>query len=403
MADSRTRTVPQGADERPSARLAAHGLLLMRIVNPVPNADDLPGHRRFPAVSVGYLEGLALRIRSLALDGRGDDARGRHLASLYALEWAYRNGLFAYRPSRDPGHWLLLLLDVAGARAGLAPTDRVQMSADALFARLCEIDLRHIVRHTRAVVLEHVARRLGLSVQFAEPLLARMSVAAVLNLLGVGPADAARAEKHPQGRQVRKVLRARVDAGWERRLGAFEPVVERDPGVLLAALPISFGLSLRTVQSAMLRVGEDLAHVPFAVYYALLTDARRGGRVWRPPDRYVEGGCYDRATFDLAVGHALDAVRSRKRRYRRSSALSELGMSALFPATVARLDAWLERYPFAPFRLDAGQSAAGQVDWYLWAQTEMESIEALHARLVAAFAAAAGRNGEHAAADLAGG
>ena len=375
----------------------------MRIVKHIPSVDAPPGHRRFPAVAAGSLEGFAVRVRSLAIDGRGDDARGRHLASLYALEWAYGNGLFAYRPSRDPGHWLLLLLDVAGARAGLPPSDRVQMSADALFARLSEIDLRHTVTHTRAVVLEHVARRLGLPVQLAEPLLARMSVAAVLNLLGVGPASAARAEKHPQGRQVRKVLRARVDVGWERRLGALEPAVEGDARVLLAALPISFGLGLRTVQSAMLRVGEDLAQVPFAVYYALLTDARRGGRVWRPPDRYVEGGCYDRATFDLAVGHALDAVRSRKRRYRRSSALSELGMSALFPATVARLDAWLQRYPFAPFRLDAPQSATGQVDWYLWAQTEMEHIEALHSRLVAAFAAAAGRDGEHTAADLAAG
>ena len=373
----------------------------MRIVNSTPSVDAPPGHRRFPAVAADYQEGLAVRVRSLAINGRGDDARGRHLASLYALEWAYSNGLFAYRPSRDPGHWMLLLLDVAGARAGLSPSDRVAMSADALFARLSEIDLRHIVAQTRAVVVEHVARRLGLPVQFAEPLLARMSVAAVVNLLGVGPAGATRAEKHPQGRQVRKVLRARVDGGWERRLGALEPAVERDPRVLLAALPISFGLSLTTVQSAMLRVGEDLAQAPFAVYYALLTDARRGGRVWRPPDRYVAGGCYDRATFDLAVGHALDAVRSRKRRYRRSSALSELGMSALFPATVARLDAWLERYPFTPFRLDDGPSAMGPVDWYRWAQTEMECIEALHGDLVAAFAAAVARDGEHTAVGLA--
>ena len=326
-------------------------------------------------------------VRALGTEGRGDDARGRYLASLFALEWAFRRGVLDYRPNRDPGRWMLLLLDVGGERAGLTPDELLALRLDAFLERLAAIDLPQLATITRDVLVVSVARTLATAPELVEPLVGRMSVTSVLYRLGVKSAHGAFGDKHPQARHFRRVLRERVDEAWANELVQLDNCEPPSAQQLLAALPIAFDLCARTVRAALLRVGEDLAEVPFAVFYALVTDARRGGRVWRPADPYVEGSCYDRTTFEVAVGHALDAVRSRKRRYQRSSALSELGLSAIFPATIARIDDWLERGSYPAFRLDATPTPACDRDWYAWALEHRAGITAHHDRIVDAVTA----------------
>ena len=349
-------------------------------VLPTPVWHPVPDH---------YRNDIARMVRALGTEGRGDDARGRYLASLYALEWAFQRGVLDYRPNRDPGRWMLLLLDVGGDQAGLAPEEQLALPLEAFLERLAAIDLHELARITRDVLVVHVARTLASTPTLVEPLVARMSVASVLYRLGVTSANGAFGDKHPQARHFRRVLRQRVDEAWAdelaRRWRRGPPSAQQ----LLASLPIAFDLCARTVRTALLRVGEDLAHVPFAVFYALVTDARRGGRVWHPADRYVEGGCYDRDSFEIAVGHALEVVRSRKRRHQRSSALSELGLSAIFPAAIARIDGWLEHGPYPVLRLDGAPTPGSERDWYAWALEHRSDIAAHHAHIVDAVTAPA--------------
>lgn len=341
-----------------------------------------PAPRSSRPVPARYVVGLARYLRSLALDGRGDDARGRHLAALSVLDWALGHDLFDYRPSRDPGRWLLLLLDVGGARIGLAPEARLRLPLDDFLARLGGKDLRLVADLTRSALADAVGDRIGVCREAAAGRLERTTVAETLWLLGIPETGPSGREKHPQGRQLRKAIRARVDLAWDARLDAVEEAGEVDAATVLAAIPGSYAVAVRTVQAALTRVGEDLAHTPFAVFYALLTDARRGGRVWRPSDCFVEAGSYDRAAFDAAVGHALLDARSRKRRYRRSSALAELGLSSFFPATFARIDRWLATRRFDEFCLSHRPGAPRRIDWYRWARHQRSTIAARHDQLV---------------------
>lgn len=364
--------------QRRAASWYVHHRIIMREAVVAPTSPD----RSFRAVPEIYVGQLAQHVRSLALDGRGDDARGRHLASLYALEWAYRYGWFDYRPTRDPGRWALLLIDVVGARAGLSPLERLTSPVDAFLARTANVGLERVAARTREALVAGVAKTYDLPVGLASPLVGRMSLAAALWVLGVPSTGTTGCEKHPQGRQVRKVLRARIDAIWDRQLEALEMRGSIDAETVFAAIPASYRVTARAVRAALVRVGEDLAHVPFAVFYALLTDARRGGRVWRPPDRFVEGGSYDRAAFEAMVGHVLTTSRSRKRRDQRSSALAELGLSASFPRTFVRIDRWLELGDIPELCLARGGVTYPHCDWFSWSQQRSDRIERRHMALV---------------------
>ena len=314
------------------------------------------------------------------------------MAALHALEWAYRHRLFDYRPTREPGRWLLLLLDVTGQRMRLNPHERLALSAHGFLERLSLMDLAYLSKRTREALCSAFARQFDVPAQLAEPVLERMSVAAVLWQLGVTLTSDHDREKHPQGRQVRAALRSRIDGAWDTGLASLEATQSVTAVSFLASLPIAARTTLVEVQAALREVDEDLADVPFAVFYALLTDARRGGRVWRPPAAYVESHSYDRAAFDATVGHALDSVRSRKRRYHhhRSAVLGDLGLSTMFPATIARLDAWLDAKEIPEFRIDAG-GATGTPDWYAWVTSHSAEIAELHRHLLGALATDLGR------------
>ncbi len=336
--------------------------------------------RAFEPMPSTFREEMEGVLHRYMTDGRGDDARGRHLAALMSLEAALQHGLFSYRPSRDASAWLVLLLDVVGERLALSPATRLDMPSREFLDGLASLELHATARVTEEVLAASLARCTGLAPTLARALLAHVRVAALLWTLGYRGHNT-NGERHPQARHVRKLIRARIDAAWETQMRMLEGGRRLDSLDLLASLPISFHHAEGAVQTALHRVEEDLAHVPFAVFYALVTDARRGGRVWRPPGRYVEGGCYTRAAFDATVGHVLDGSRSRRRRYGRSVALSDLGLSAMYPATVARLDAWLERFDFPELNV-AG--AADTVDgvWIDYVGARRDAVADRHARLV---------------------
>ncbi len=338
---------------------------------------------------LAYRDELVAVLRAFSLGGRGDDARGRNLASLHALEEALELGLFDYRPTRDAAAWSMLLIDIVGDRLALSPTERLDVSMRGFLDHLDALALRHTARITEEALVDALARTMGLSRPLARPLLSQIRVAALLWLLGYR-CDGRLAERHPQARHVRKLVRARVDAAWERQLAGAE-AHGIDALDVLAALPITFGHAVQAVQVALRRADEDLAHVPFAVFYALATDARRGGRVWYPPARYVENGCYDRATFDATVGHVLDGSRSRRRRFGRSVALSDLGLSAMYPASIARLDAWLARHDLTPLHFPSGRDVL-TVDWYAWATSHADEVAWRRRRLLAFVREAATRS-----------
>jgi len=332
-----------------------------------------------PSAYRSELEGV---LRGFVTDGRGDDARGRNLAALLSLEAALQHGLFTYRPSRDAAAWLVLLVDVVGERLRLPPAKRLDLSVRAFLDRLVGLELSATAQVTEEALAVALAQRNGLHPALARGLLSHVRVAALLWTLGYR-GHRVSGERHPQARHVRKLVRARVDAAWERQVRTFEGLRRVDTVALLASFPISFTHAARAVQGALRRVDEDLADVPFAVFYALVTDARRGGRVWRPPPRYVEGECYSRSAFDATVGHALDGSRSRRRRYGRSVALSDLGLSAMYPATVARLDAWLERFDFPELVLTSAADGLGNGDaWMEHVSARRDVVERLHGRLV---------------------
>ena len=329
-----------------------------------------------------YLDEVAAHIRRLAVSGRGEDVRGRNLLALHVLETSYAHGWLSYAPHRDVGRWLVMLLDLVGARAGLAPEVRLERTVGAFLDDLRDVGLRRIADVTDAAVVHGLSRRLVWPRLALEPVAPRLSMGAVLWHVGFR-SDTYRSqvhfEKHSQGKLIRRKIGTTLDELWaqavHQQLGGAPPTALH----VMAALPPAFSVVLAQVESALRRVDESLDGMPFAAFYALVTDAARSGRRWDPPDRFVEGWAYSREDFERAVGRTLKGAHSRKRRYRRSVALAELGLSSFFPTTVALIDSWLagcncsELWVEPPERTHAGE----EVGWLELARAEMETIEDL--------------------------
>ena len=304
-----------------------------------------------------YLDRVTSALRHAADAGRGDNARGRNLAALYVLDQALARGWLSYAPSRDPAKWFAMLLDLVGAHAGLPPEERVELTLAEGRRMLRQMELGEIAVVTERAGVEAFARRYELTPVTVEHLVAPMGVYAFLWKLDFDPTETLRApaERHTQGRVVRKKIGRVLDDAWSDALRAHEASREAlEFGDVLAAIPPSFERTYRLIDDTLHRVDESLADAPFAVYWALATDASKGGRVWDPPARYVEGGAFGRTDFEVAVGRELLGAPSRKRRYGHSVALAELGLSATFPKTVGILDGWLERFPNSELSLATG-------------------------------------------------
>lgn len=329
-----------------------------------------------------YLEEVAAHLRRLALTGRGEDVRGRNLLALHVLETAYAHGWLSYAPHRDVGRWLLMLLDLVGARAGIGPEARLARTCDAFLDELRDVGLRRLADVTRSALLQALSRRFAWPGLALAPVVRRLSVGALLWHLGFR-ADAYLAqvhfEKHSQGKLIRRKIGTTLDELWaraaHRQLAGSAPTAQH----VLAALPPAFPVVLEQVEHALARVDESLEGAPFAVFYALATDAARSGRRWDPPERFVEGWAYSREDFERAVGRTLSGVHSRRARYRRSVGLAELGLSSFFPTTVALVDGWLARCGCSELWVEApdGGHAGGEESWLAAARARLEAIEDL--------------------------
>lgn len=341
--------------------------------------------RRAGAPEPLYAMHVSRHLRALALDGRGEDARGRNLLALHVLETSYEHAWLRYTPSRGGVRWLLMLLDLVGTRSGLAPARRVDLTFAQFLDLLRARDLDHLAEVSDLVIAKQLAECLELTMPVARSVLGNLSVFALLWHLGFRPdhARGGRFEKHTQGKIIRRKITDTLDTLWADALRA---VAAEDGAVeahhVLAGLPPSATVVARQIDGALHRVDESLDAFPFAVVYALATDAKRAGRLWEPAPRYVEGVAFGRDDFETAVGRALQGARSRKRRYRRSVALAELGLSAFFPETIAVVDGWLDACPCSEFCLAPGASGhAGGDGWFSYAQDQAPLIEATQWRV----------------------
>ena len=342
----------------------------------------MPDSDRHTGPPDSYLHELAAHLRRLALAGRGEDVRGRNLLALHVLETSYAHAWLSYAPNRDVGRWLMMLLDLVGARAGLGPEARLQRTVGAFLDDLSDIGLRELADVTEGAVLLGLSRRFDWPSLALAPVTPHLSMGAVLWHMGFH-SDAylsqVHFEKHSQGKLIRRKLGGTLDELWahaaHRRLAGEAPTALH----VLAALPPSFPVVLEQVQAALERVDESLEGAPFAVFYALVTDAARAGRRWDPPERFVEGWAYSRADFERAVGRTLSGAHSRKARYRRSVALAELGLSSFFPTTVALVDGWLAHCGCSELWVEPpdGAHAGGDEGWLAAARARLEAIEDL--------------------------
>jgi len=336
-----------------------------------------------------YRDELAVHLRRLALSGRGEDVRGRNLLALHVLETSYAHAWLSYAPNRDVGRWLVMLLDLVGARAGLGPETRLERTVGAFLDDLRDVGLRELAEETEGAVLLGLSRRFDWPGLALAPVVPHLSMGAVLWHMGFR-SDAYLAqvhfEKHSQGKLIRRKIGGSLDELWAR--AAHRRLAGEAPTVLhvLAALPPSFSVVLEQVQVALERVDESLEGAPFAVFYALVTDAARSGRRWEPPDPFVSGWAYSREDFERAVGRSLSGVHSRRARYRRSVALAELGLSSFFPVTVGMIDGWLASCGCSELWVEApdGPHAGRDEGWLGAARAHLEAIEDLQWRIYAA-------------------
>lgn len=301
-------------------------------------------------------------MRDLERGLRGDDARGRNLQSLYFLERALRHGWFTYRPSRQPGRWLMVVLGLVGAQAGVPPEGRLRLSGRAVREMLKRVGLPRLALLTLDVLSEALShtralRQADCSAGVVRGLVERMSVAALLGHLGYdedqnGPGR--NLETSTVAQQLRRLVVRHLDPLWA---AALEAVTTPGLAEVLGGLPPGFSGIERAVRRAFEHAGEHLPDGNFALFYSLVTDAALGtGRTWIPDERYVHGAAFTRADFEALRRGAVPAAR--------------LGLSGACPASVACIDGWLEQRVLPELECDA--------DWYahrLAASTRIASFE----------------------------
>ena len=309
-----------------------------------------------------YADWLVAYFARLGIEGRGDSARGRNMYALHLLDFIWsqpRLPLHHYRPTRNPAAFLAMIFDLVGDHlqgdgdgAALGSSGRLLVQ-DTIRWRLgtrwdCFIDelasaglphLAAVLDETMKAVLRLRSRsslpaylqRLKLYMTPSQltqvkvdALIDRLSVLEVLSHLDFEGAETGH-EQHPVGGDLRKSIRRAFDDGWRRTL---EGQGKHNLITLFACLPLD-GLRLLASQGV-----REASEFDFAVFYALITDAKAPGRMWQPPAAYV-GADEDWQHFAFLAARQ-DAT-SRKTQGR-----ARLGISSTFPNTIRALDGWLE-------------------------------------------------------------
>jgi len=343
-----------------------------------------------------YIDEVAVYVRQLALAGRGEDVRGRNLLALRVLEASYAEGWLSYAPKRDVVRWLLMLLDLVGAERGYAPRARLERTFEAFLSDVEAAGLTRLAEVTREASLERLARELDWPLAIADALGAELSMAALLWRFGFSTAEyraQVHFEKNSQGKLIRRKITAALDGPWAEALRTETVGAPITALHVLAALPPAFEVVIGQVRRVMDRVGDRLDNVPFAVFYALVTDAARSGRRWQPPERFVHGSAYTRDDFERAVGRVSRGSRSRGARSRRSASLAELGLSNFFPETVAVIDAWLVACQCSELWVEPldGAHAGSEEGWLELARAQRDTIAEMQERIRERVGVAIGR------------
>ncbi len=305
---------------------------------------------------------LADRFVRLVAEGRGDGARGRNLYALRCLDAMASPDSplhLPYRPTRNPGAFLAMVFDLAGAvihgylaridggaehtrdavggvRQHLgerlsAPWSRFAAELhgagfEGLAALVCETawqalhrpavsDLPALLAEVRGSMTTSQWARFD-----ADQYVRELPFHRVLTLLryhGEHDVTAGTRELHPAGGDLRALVRRRLDAPW--RL-ALERRAHSDPIAFVASWPVDVGW-----------LADQAADEDFAVAYTIATDANHPGRSWAAPPPYV--GDEDREGFESLVGRDASAAATR-----RETHLRRWGVSATFPASVRAVD-----------------------------------------------------------------
>jgi hypothetical protein len=297
-----------------------------------------------------YRAKLETLLEALAAPQRGDDARGRNLQALYFLKYALRYGWFAYAPSRQPGRWLIVLLDLCGAASGRDVRSRLDLRVQEFMDVLRELQLSHVADMTcntlvRALEPLPPYRTIGRPLLFR--VLSSMGMVALLRHLGVDPDALQRSRDHAgsvHGQKIRQQVSEHLDVFWCEALARLADDAIPDTARVLAGLPPSFSQVEALVEHPSQADVQGLHDLPFAVFYARVTDA---------PDHLWESGVYvpddARSIFEESVG------RMREHRKARDDATSppvkhlRLGLRSACPRSLAVIDRWLERQPLNAF------------------------------------------------------
>jgi hypothetical protein len=165
------------------------------------------------------LEPLVTHFRRLSTQGRGDGARGRNFHALFVLEFAYRERLLAFHPSRRPSDWLAMLFDlVSEFQEAYLSRDvceeaviraRLQQSWQAFLQDLRSAGLSHVAEVTDAVVKRRVAATVELWLRpelLGEANVDSLALCEVFDLLPPLKSATKDRSKHPAGSTLRKDL-----------------------------------------------------------------------------------------------------------------------------------------------------------------------------------------------------
>lgn len=316
-----------------------------------------------------HVNQLAADFATLVTGSRGDSARGKNFYTLHLLDFIWSQPqfpLYTYRPTRNPAAFLAMVFDLIGDylhgyadrlqdesgrtkhTPSLQTTIRRRLGTrwDCFIDELVIAGLSHlaaVLDETTKTVLRSRSRsslpsylhRLRVYMtpsQLAQvkvnALIDHLTVMEVFSYLGFRKLSASGQEQHPVGGDLRKSIRETFDEGWQR---ALEKQSERNLVTLFASQPVDI---LRL--TAMAATSNELTDCDFAVFYAVITDAKAPGRTWQPPEAYVGSGEEDQQTFAYLTARTPQDVLSRK-----LQGLARLGLSSTFPKAIRVLDTWL--------------------------------------------------------------
>ncbi len=332
---------------------------------------------------------------SLALEGHGDLARGRHFFVLHFLELAFAKGMSKYRPSKAPHQWLALLFDVVNdylngylvsGKSEKEIRDLIQKGLEQTWQEfmvcLKNIALSEIATLTDVTIKNYLLKESSLKLYLGNENLTQLDInsMSVVDIFTWLPslAQAGSKGKHTIGGSLLKLVRKLFSESWYEVIKLWP---KNDLPLLLYAfgcLPLS-GISLLNIIADYLEDKYNLApeDYGFAVLYILATNStpfKQKDPILRARQWQVVN-CYLSEQDEVNFGVLFD-VDSREDS-RRPLELACLSLSAAFPQAIRVIDNWLEHCDDFP-------ELFGDKPWHESVQEHLDNIEAIEASVLEA-------------------